>query len=95
MVLLILLMILKDTEFQDGSSTETKISKKVKISKLLLTSFKQNLEKILKDFIKSDVTKVSDTNGVLKLEVNTQRQQVEEEKLLVLKERKSDCINLL
>jgi len=95
MVLLILLMILKDTEFQDGSSTEIKISKKVKISKLLLTSFKQNLEKILKDFIKSDVTKVSDTNGVLKLEVNTLRQQVEEEKLLVLKERKSDCINLL
>jgi len=95
MVLLILLMIPKDTEFQDGSLTEIKISKKVKIFKLLLTSFKQNLEKILKDFIKSDVTRVSDTNGVLKSEANTLRQQVEEEKLLVLKERKSDCINLL
>ena len=44
----------------------------------------------MKDFIKSDVTKVSDINGDLKLEDNTQKLLVEEEKLLVSKERKND-----
>jgi len=82
----------KDTESQDGSLTEIKISKKVKISKSHLTFFKLNLEKISKDYIKSDVTKVLDINGVLKLEVNTLKPPAEEEKQLVSKERKSDFI---
>jgi hypothetical protein len=56
------------------------------------TFFKPNLEKILKDYIKSDVTKVLDINGVLKLEVNTLKPPAEEEKQLVSKERKSDFI---
>jgi hypothetical protein len=75
---------------QDGSWTDKKIIKKVKIFKWLQTFFKLNSEKILKDFTKSDVIKVSDTNGDLRLEDNTLRQQVEEEKQSVSKERKND-----
>ena len=44
----------------------------------------------MKDYTKSDVIKVSDTNGDLRLEVNTQKQQEEEERQSVLKERKND-----
>jgi hypothetical protein len=44
----------------------------------------------LKDYTKSDVIKVSDTNGDSKLEVNTPKLPVEEERPLVLKERKND-----
>ena len=46
----------------------------------------------MKDYIKSDVTKVSDINGDLKLEDNTQKLLAEEEKLLVSKERKNDYV---
>jgi hypothetical protein len=74
-------MIHKDTESQDGSSTEIKILNKVKIFKSHLTSFKLNLEKILKGCTRSDVIKVSGTNGDLKSEVNTLKQQEEEERL--------------
>jgi len=85
-------MIQKDTEFQDGSSTDKKITRKERTSKSHLTSSKPNSEKISKDYIKSDVTKVLDTNGVSRSEVNTPRQQAEEEKPSVSKERKSDFV---
>jgi hypothetical protein len=52
MALLTSLMIQKDMESQDGSSTDKKIIKKEKIFKSLLTFFKPNSEKISKDFIK-------------------------------------------
>jgi hypothetical protein len=77
-------------ESQDGSLTEIKISKKVKIFKSHPIFLKQNSEKISKDCTRSDVTKVLDTNGDLKSEVNTLKLLVEEEKLSVSKERKSD-----
>ena len=90
MVLLTLSATLKDTEFQDGSSTDKRITRKERTSKLLQTSSKPSSEKTSKDCIKSDVTKVSDTNGVLRSEVSTPKPQEEEERLLVSKERKND-----
>lgn len=87
-------MTLKDMVSQDGSLTDKKIIKKERIFKSHQTSFKLNSERILKDYTKSDATKVLDTNGVSKLEVNILKQLVEEERLSVYKERKSDFINL-
>ena len=82
--------ILKDTESQDGSSTDKRITRKERTSKSLLTSLKPNSEKTSKDCTKSDVTRVLDTNGDLRSEVNTPKPLVEEEKLSVSKERKND-----
>ncbi len=48
----------------------------------------------MKDYIKSDVIKVSDTNGDLKLGVNILKQLVEEERPSVFKERKNDIFNI-
>lgn len=83
-------MIQKDMESQNGSSTELEIIKKEKIFKWLQTFFKPNSEKILKDFIKLNVTEVSDTNGVSELEVNILKQPAEEEPQSVSKERRND-----
>ena len=80
----------KDTESQDGSSTDKRITRKERTSKLLLTSFKPNSEKTSKDCTRSDVTRVLDTNGDSRSEVNTLRPPVEEERLSVSKERKND-----
>jgi len=49
----------------------------------------------LKDFIKLDATRVSDTNGDLKSEVNTPKLLVEEERPSVSKERKNDVSLLI
>ncbi len=84
-------MIPKEMASQDGSSTESKITEKERICKLLPTSFKPNLERILKDCIKSKPTEVSDTDGVLELEVNTQRPQAVVEQQSESKERRNDC----
>lgn len=83
-------MIQKDMESQNGSPTELEIIKKEKIFKWLQTFFKPNSEKILKDFIKLNVTEVSDTNGVLELEVNILKQPAEEEPQSESKERRND-----
>lgn len=83
-------MILKEMEFQDGSSTESEIIKKEKICKWLQTFLKPSSEKILKDFIKLNVTEVLDTNGVLELEVNILKQQAEEAQPSVSRERRND-----
>ena len=90
MLLLTSSLTLKDMEFQNGSLTETKIIRKERISKLLPTSFKPSLEKILKECIKSDATEVADINGDSKLEVNILKLLDVLEELLVYKERKSD-----
>ena len=82
----------KDTESQDGSSTDKRITRKERTSKSLLTSFKPNSEKTSKDCTRWDVTRVLDTNGDLRSEVNTPRPPVEEEKLSVSKERKNDLL---
>ncbi len=89
------LLTLKDTASPDGSLTDKRITRKERISKLLQTSSKPSSEKTSKDCIKSDVIKVSDTNGVSRSEVNTPKPQAEEEKPSVSKERKNDCINFL
>ena len=81
MVLLILSMTHKDTEFQDGSLTELEITEKVKIYKLPLTFLKLNLEKILKDYIRLKPTEVLDIDGVSELEANILRQQAVEVQL--------------
>lgn len=83
-------MIQKETESQNGSLTEWEIIKKEKICKWLQTSFKPNSEKILKDFIKLNVTEVLDTNGVLESEVNILKPQEEEAQQSVSKERRND-----
>jgi hypothetical protein len=77
-------------EFLDGSSTESEITEKVKIFKWPPTFSRPNSERILKDFIKSKPTEVSDTDGVSESEVNTLRLPAVVESLLVWKERKSD-----
>ena len=77
-------------ESQDGSLTELEITDKVKIFKLLLTFFKQNSEKMLKDYIKLKPTEVLDIDGVSELEVNILRLQAVEVQQSVLKERRND-----
>jgi hypothetical protein len=77
-------------ESQDGSLTELEITEKVKIFKLLLTFFKQNSEKMLKDCIKLKPTEVLDIDGVSELEVNILRLQVVEVQQSVLRERRND-----
>jgi|694.fasta_scaffold122734_1 hypothetical protein len=77
-------------ESQDGSLTELEITEKVKIFKLLLTFFKQNSEKMLKDYIKLKPTEVLDIDGVSELEVNILRLQAVEVQQSVLKERRND-----
>ena len=76
--------------FLDGSLTELKITEKARISKSPQTSFKPNLEKMLKDFSKLKLTEVSDTDGVLELEVNILKLLVVVVSLLVSKERRND-----
>jgi len=83
-------MILRDTEYQDGSSIDREISSKERTFKLPLTFSKPSSEKILKDCSRSEVTVVSDTNGDLKSEDSTPKLPEEEEKLLVSRERKND-----
>ncbi len=92
MVSLTLSTIHKDTEFQDGSWTDKRITRKERTFKLHQTFLKPSWERISKDCTRSDATRVSDTNGDLRSEVNTLRPQVEEERLLVSKERKSDFV---
>ena len=77
-------------ESQDGSLTELEITEKVKIFKLLLTFFKQNSEKMFKDYIKLKPTEVLDIDGVSELEVNILRLQAVEVQQSVLKERRND-----
>lgn len=81
----------KDMESQDGSLTESKITNKEKIFKLLLTFFKPSLEKIFRDYIKLKPTEVSDTDGDSELEVNTLKQPVVVEQQLEYKERNDYC----
>jgi len=71
----------KDMEYLNGSSTDKKTTERARTFKSLPTSLKLNSERTLKDSSRSDPTKVWDTNGDLKLEVNTLKQPAEEEKL--------------
>ena len=75
-------------EFLDGSSTESEITEKVKIFKWPPTFSRPNSERILKDFIKSKPTEVSDTDGALESEVNTLRLPAVVVLLWVWKERR-------
>lgn len=81
----------KDMESQDGSLTESKITNKEKIFKLLLTFLKPNSEKIFRDYIKLKPTEVSDTDGDSELEVNTLKQPAVVEQQLEYKERNDYC----
>ena len=80
----------KDMESQDGFWTDKEITEKEKIYKLLPTFCKPSWERISKECIKLDATRVLDTNGDLKLEVSTPKPQEEEERLSVSKKRKND-----
>ena len=77
-------------ESQDGSLTELEITEKVKIFKLLLTFFKQNSEKMLKDYIKLKPTEVLDIDGDLELEVNILKPPVVEVQQSESKEKRND-----
>ena len=74
----------------DGSSTELKITEKERTCKLLLTFSKPSSEKMSRDYTRSKLTEVSDTDGALECEVNTPKPQDVVESLWVWKERRND-----